>query len=214
MMKKQIVQSHIVACILGMCTFSHAQESKRFINEIQGSVNHGIPVLSTHKAFFGAGLGVSHVFRDDRVLGARIGLDADFFHYWAPDQSEPGLERRTNQHFYLSNLSIPLAIRLNFGQKTRFFFELGGRLGVIVHQNYRAMVYPSVSKVEPFSIGEQVNQNRYMNGAFVGLNTGLGVRFPVSEQLELLIKPDVGASIYYREFLHMYGRLCIGIHLK
>lgn len=189
---------------------------KDYFNEFYVSVNHGIPFLyDNEKAFFGGGLGMSHVFRADRVVGARAGLELDFFHFWNDQLAkEPISQSKYNQRFNLTNLSIPVNLQLNFGKKTRFLFEFGGRLGVLAHMNYSANVYTPGSKMSPYGTFEDVHIKRFAAGVFFGLNTGIGARIFLNEKLDLLIRPDLQANSYSLELIYLHARLCIGIHLK
>jgi hypothetical protein len=62
---------------------------------------------------------------------------------------------------------------------------------------------------------DATSKDSWNPGFSVGPLVGIGTRIPLTEKLDLLIRPDVGASISLdREFGNLYGRLCVGIHLK
>lgn len=196
------------------------QEKERrpgvLINEYHVSANHGIPLYSDDRTFFGGGLGISHVFRPNRVVGARIGLEADFFHIWKGNTQPPESDKtRQNQHFYLTKVSLPVNLRITLGRKARFLIELGGRFGLIVSAYYTADVLQTGSDYETF-FEHQKTAHGPVGLGFFGLNSGIGTLIPLNEKLDLLIRPDVGANLYFRETadLNLYARLCIGIHIK
>ncbi len=186
----------IISILLFFSSFGQevkSQPLKNLFNEYQVSINHGV---ANPRTFFGAGLGASHIFRPDKVIGSRVGLEADFFHFWNGEIAPPySNEPRRNQHYYSTNISVPFTLQLNFGNRTRFLFELGGRLGVNVHTQYSADVYQTAIGSE--SYGKFAYEKTILSlGAFLGLNAGIGVIIPLNEKCSLSFKPDVGLNMY------------------
>jgi hypothetical protein len=209
----------VLIALIGSFGFCFAQENKTFkdyFNEFHISINHGVPLNANDRAFFGGGLGMSHVFRIDKVVGARTGLELDCFHVQIGNSGTPESdETRQNQHFYITSLGLPINLRLSFGKKTHFLFELGSRFGLVVSGYYTADVLRIGPNYETYF--ERVKTNKGPVGlGTIGFNTGIGSLIPLSEKLALLIKPDFGANLFFFDNpgLHFYGRLCVGIHLK
>ncbi|MDR0803202.1 hypothetical protein [Fluviicola sp.] len=210
-------------CLPFFSVFGQEKKFKDYFNEFHVSLNHGVPfyllysgLVPEERTFFGGGLGISHVFRADRVVGARAGLELECFHIWDRGGFPPEFDYAVkNRHFYLTNLTIPINLRLSFGRKTRFIFELGGRFGLILFPVVVADVghYSSDWEGEVF-----VREKRAGNVGLgiAGLNTGIGMNVPLNEKLDLLIRPDAGANLFSLEDtrINLYGRLCVGIHLK
>ena len=195
------------------------QEKKTFkdyFNECHASVNHGIPFGGYTKTFFGGGLGMSHVFRADKIVGARAGLELDFFHFWDEGGFDHFLEQTSvNQHFYLTTLTLPIHLRISFGKKTRFLFELGGRAGFVVLGHCIADVQQTGPNYETYF--ERVKTYKASVGlGTVGLTSGIGTLIPLNEKLDLIIRPDLGANLFFLNDIRInpYVRLCIGIHLR
>lgn len=190
---------------------------KDLFNEYALSVNHG---LGAPKTFFGTGLGANHVFRPDRVIGSRIGLEVDFYHFLNAGVSGPDFnkyESRSNQHFHALNLSVPVALQFNFGHSVRYFFEMGAHLGINVYTRYSADV--THSNYNSPTIKEHVN-SKLILGPLFGLNAGIGVRIPFNERLSFLIKPGIGAQVYFESLSssgvssgNAYAKLTLGILL-
>lgn len=215
-MKKLLLIISVISCISGF-----AQEEKRsfkdYFNEFHITMNHGVPLNANDRAFFGGGLGMSHVFRADKIIGARAGLELELFHVTDYNVGPPESDRvRKNQHFYLTSLTIPLNIRVGFGHKTRFFFELGGRVGFIVLGYYTADVLQAGASNDYYF--EHVKTTKAPVGfGTVGLNSGIGTSIPLNEKLDMVIHPDFGANLFFMDYhdrIYLYGRLCVGIHLK
>ncbi len=190
---------------------SFAQEKeqplKNLFNELHVSVNHGI---LNERTFFGGGIGVSHVFRPDKIFAFRTGLDFQFFHAWSDQEEQLSHYSSTkNIHYSYMDLTVPLVLRLNIKW---IFMELGGNLAVGIAGQRRADVtndfymQPSV---------KTTTKDSWNPGVSAGLVLGIGARIPLNEKLDLLIRPDVGSSMAFnQEFSNLFGRLCIGIHLK
>lgn len=204
-MKFRISLFVFVGCL--SCAFGQDKEQplKNLFNEYHASVNHGIG-----DGFFGGGLGVNHVFRPDKIVSLRTGMDFQFFHAWSPNGEHPSHYTSTkNVHYSYVDLTIPIVMRINIRW---IFIELGANLAVGIAGQRRATVtnyYDQQPSVVTSTKG-------YWNpGISVGPVFGIGARIPLNEKLDLLVRPDIGASVSFREdFLNLYGRLCIGIHLK
>lgn len=90
------------------------------------------------------------------------------------------------------------------------FIELGGNLVAgIAGQKRGILTYYSQPLLET------TTKDSWNSGISIGPVLGIGSRIPLNEKLDLLIRPDIGASVYFQqEFVNLYGRLCVGIHLK
>lgn len=190
---------------------------KNLFNEFHASVNHGVPLSEYDRTFFGSGLGMSHVFRADRTVGARAGLELECFHVTNYNVGPPESDKvRQNQHFYLTSLTLPLNLRISFGEKKRVFFELGGRLGFIVFGYYTADILQTGPNNESYF--EHVKTSKTPAGlGTVGLNSGIGTSILLNEKLDLVIHPDFGANLFFlepNERIYLFGRVCVGIRLK
>ena len=189
-----------------LSTFAQEKEQplKNLFNEYHVSVNHGIG-----NGFFGGGLGVNHVFRPDKVVSLRMGMDFQFFHTWADSEQPSHYSSAKNVHYSYVDLTVPILMRINIRQ---LFIELGGNIGAGISGQRKA----TVTSYSDYQLPVETQTKGSWNPGFsVGPVFGIGARIPLNEKLDLIIRPDVGASIYFRqEFLHFYGRLCMGIHLK
>lgn len=215
-MKQQILSLFFVFPLFSYSQ-TNGQSLKNLFNEFHASVNH---TLVTTKTFFGVGLGANHIFHSDRALGARIGLEADFYHFGYDGGSSPEhkYESRTNQHFNAVNISVPVDLQVNFGSSVRYLFEMGAQLGMNVYTGYKA-------DASYYQYGAQPT-TKYINSAISlgllgGVNLGIGVRIPFNEAVSLLIKPSVGANVYFAKpdandglASHAYAKLTLGILLQ
>lgn len=207
-LKLQQMKSWMYLLLVTLSTHSFAQENsqqplKDLFNEFHVSVNHGIGDGS-----FGGGLGVNHVFNPDKVVSFRTGLDFQFF----SDQrySDPPSHFGSPYDYYCSyvDVTIPFIMRINIKW---VFIELGGNLVAGIAGEKRGVLKDTYSN----ATFDATSKDSWNPGFSVGPLVGIGTRIPLTEKLDLLIRPDVGASISLdREFGNLYGRLCVGIHLK
>nr|WP_294857971.1 hypothetical protein [uncultured Fluviicola sp.] len=91
-----------IFCIPYFClSFAFAQEEKQplknLFNEFHASVNHEMG-----NGFFGGGLGVNHVFRPDKVVAFRTGLDFQFFHAWSDSEDSHSYYSSVKDVHYIS----------------------------------------------------------------------------------------------------------------
>lgn len=191
------------------------QKLKNLFNEFHVSVNHGLPFSSEERTFFGGGLGANHVFRADKIVGARTGLELDFFHFWERDAGPPESGQvKKNQHFYFTTISIPANLQLNFGRNIRFSFEVGARLGIVAYMIYTADVLRTGSSYGPYGTFEYERTSKVFRSGFVGLNSGIGAKIPLNERMDLLIRPTIQINGYSIDMMKLYGQLQVGLHLK
>ena len=206
-----------IICSLLLLTFSWAQKKEEttgktpLVNEYLLSANYGLE----KRGFFGAGLGLCHVMRSEKVVGFRSGIGLDFFHFWDGNTLTPvSLEPRNNQHYYVTNLSIPFDLQINFGAKVRFLFELGGQFGVNAYTVYRADVYNN-------QVDEFIDTRSELSlKTFVGANSGIGVCVPLNNRLGLLLKPSLGLNLYPespafldKRLIHYFGRFSVSLRI-
>ena len=181
------------------------QPLKNLFNEFHASVNHELG-----KGFFGGGLGLNHVFRPDKVVSFRTGLDFQFFRAWRDSENNHSHYSSVKDvHYSYTDLTIPVVMRINIRW---VFIELGVNLGVGIAGQRRATV---TSYYDQQPSVETTTKDSWNPGISVGPVIGIGARIPLNEKLDLLVRPDVGLSgSLQEEFSSLYGRLCIGIHLK
>lgn len=180
------------------------QPLKNLFNEFHASVNHPLG-----NGFFGGGLGANHVFRPDKICSFRTGLDFQFFHVWGNSADPSHYSSTKDVRWAYADLTIPIVMRFNIKY---VFIELGGNLGIGIAGQQTATV-TTYSDYQP-SV-ENKTKDSWNSGFSVGPVFGIGTLIPLNEKLDLLIRPDVGANVYFqKEFVNLYGRLCIGIHLK
>lgn len=196
--------------------------------EFHGSVNH--PLSSREdRTFFGGGAGANILFRDSRIFNFKTGMEVNYFHTW--DESAYGgkMSSATDVHYRYVIVSFPVFMRLTFGERFKWFLETGAYLGICPGGNRR---YTSTSYgPSPGNISEAVYSQSYRTGLSITPAAGLGVRFPLSERIDLFLKPEfafVKSNLAANGHKNTYGpgdhtdfndwytyvRFCVGIHLK
>lgn len=202
------MKSFVLISVILFRFSSFAQEKEQplrnLFNEFHASINHELG-----KGFFGGGLAANHVFHPDNIVSFRTGLDFQFFHIWGNTGDPSHYSSTKDVQCSYVDLTFPVVLRINIKW---VFIEVGGNLGVGVAGQRRATVIayydyqPSV---------ETKTRDSWTSGISIGPMFGIGTRIPLTEKLDLLIRPDVGASVYFQQsYANLYSRLCVGIHLK
>ncbi|MGV3613487.1 MAG: hypothetical protein ACO1N0_21185 [Fluviicola sp.] len=195
-----------IAILLLNGAFAQEKEQplKNLFNEFHASVNHPLG-----NGFLGGGLGANRIFRPDKVFSFRTGLDFQFFHVWGNAADPSHYSSTKDVRWAYADLIIPIVMRFNIKY---VFIELGGNLGVGIAGQQRATV-TDFSNYQSFVVTN--TKDSWSSGFSIGPMFGVGTLIPLNEKMDLLIRPDIGASVHFRqEFSNFYARLCIGIHLK
>lgn len=183
--------------------------------EFHYSVNHASSLNTPDRTFFGGGIGGNVIF-GEKVVGFKTGVEFNFFHVWTPTLYAGHYTNQTNVHYQFVTLSIPAIVRFSFGEEFKFFVESGAYLGI----GYGKMKYDyfSWSAYNNPSVKGQESRD-YFSGLSLTPTIGLGGRFPLSESVDLMLKPEF-AFVMNQEnnkgqiTRFFYGRFCVGIHLK
>lgn len=190
--------------------------------ELHISGNHTLEKAKEDRTFYGGGFGANVVFRDAGAVSFKTGLEANFFHTWNPSRYTGKMSSSTNVHYNYWNLNIPAMLRLNVGNKVRFFMEAGGYLGIplggIVTSKFHS--YPMYQG--GISVSE-IRQEQYDGFVSISAAAALGGIFPVSTRMDLILKPE----FVFRRSLRpqsspiadfnerfSYFRLCLGIRIN
>ena len=196
--------------------------------EFHASVN--LP-LNQGKTFFGAGSGVNFLLRDTCRFNFKTGIEVNYFQTWDENAYFNKVSSMRNVHYRFTALTFPVFARFTFGKRVKWFLEAGVYTGFgvggEVTYNVTGM-YPNAPLDERT---ESCN-----SGLSITPAGSLGFRFPLSERIDLLLKPEFayvrnkledvefsanktktgsgyGGSHEY-DFSFMYVRVCAGIHLK
>lgn len=168
--------------------------------EFHGSVNYPI----ADQTFPGAGLGTNILFREEKLVNFKIGLEINYFHTWA----ETNYGAKYGDHHY-GVLSVPAMVRFTTGEKHKGFFEMGTYVGIGFGQ----------SETGYYSFNQQYET--YFPGVVITPAVGFGGRFSLSERIDLLLKPEFALTLTefdlddrLFETNYFYARFCVGIHLK
>lgn len=187
--------------------------------ELHASGNHP---LGNTRTFFGGGFGVNAVFMDDRKLSLKTGFEVNFFHTWNQSEYMGHMSSASNVHYQFWNLSIPLMIRLNVGERARFFLEAGMYLGIPI-AGTSTFKYTSYG-TSPQNPGYSKIVTRDFGGYFsISPAVGLGGIFPLTQRLDLIVKPELllqknfgvydGPVADFNERFR-YVRFCLGIRIN
>lgn len=202
------------------CTHSTSYAQQRIpVFELHASVNH--PLGGT-RTFYGGGLGANIFFWDERKVSFKTGFETNFFHTWNEKVYVGHMASSTNVHYNFWNLSIPVMLRVSGGERSKFFLEVGGYLGIPLAgtstSRYRTTPTgpnkPFIDEIRTESIGGYFSLSPAVS---------LGGIFPISRRIDLISKPEFvfqknfdvydGPSPDFNESF-CYIRLCLGIRIN
>lgn len=176
--------------------------------EFHASVNYPV----TGDAFPGAGIATNILFGENKTVNFKTGLELDYFHTWA-EKSYGG--SKGDCHYGV--LSVPAMVRFSSKKSVKFFAEAGVYLGI----GYGQKEAPGNVKGTYSLSSVSQRYESYFPGIVITPAVGLGGRFPLSERIDLILKPEFALTMTEfdlsdRAFETWYGyvRFCAGIHLK
>jgi hypothetical protein len=177
--------------------------------EFHASVNY--PVTG-EIAFTGAGIGTNILFGENKTVNFKTGLELNYFHTWVEKSYGPS---KGDCHYGV--LSVPAMVRFTSKKSVKIFAEIGIYLGI----GYGQKQAPGDVKGVYGSSSTSKRYESYFPGLVITPAIGLGGRFPLSERIDLILKPEfvftmTEFDISDRAFETWYGyvRFCAGIHLK
>lgn len=193
--------------------------------EVHCSVNRPFG-HSEKNTYYGGGIGANVLFRDTSVFSLKIGLEVNYFHALDGRTYRSKMYSRKDFHYQYAVVTFPAFARFTFGKRVKFFLEAGGYVGVLGGNiRYTVTSYPS-SPGQSLKTSEK--NDSYYPGLFLSPAASLGLRFPLSERLDLFVKPEFafvknwrlfggegsGYGAYSFSYSYLCARLCVGLHLK
>ncbi len=216
--------------ILALIFSGFSVQAQQLGLEMHYSVNRtfGHSAVNT---YYGGGIGANVLFRDTSIFNIKTGLELNYFHTWDGSIYTSQMWTRKDLHYRYLVVSIPAFVRFTFGKRVKVFFEGGAYLGFsptgkVRFTNVSYGSYPG----DPTTTTE--GSDFYSTGVSISPAGGIGVRFPLSERLDLFLKPEFAfvknkllggqsngyGSGYGGDYdfnnRYTYLRLCAGLHLK
>ena len=191
--------------------------------------------LNQGKTFFGAGGGANILLRDTCRFNFKTGIEVNYFQTWEASAYYSKMASRKDLHYRFPALTFPAFARVNFGKRVKWFLEAGVYVGFGLggRVTFSQISYPT--SPNDITTVYEGGESCY-SGLSITPAGSLGFRFPLSERIDLLLKPEFaymrnkledlelstdktklgsgyGGSHEY-DFSFMYVRVCAGIHLK
>jgi len=172
---------------------------------------------NTHNRF-GFGAGLYYPFFDQKRCNLVVGLEYNknnmFFEYISAGK----YSTKYNTTYNINNIGIPVCFRVNMGKKVFFFVEAGTFVDFAISRRekgmYHIIYFPYTTNSEmpdrPFD-----NKISFRTPDF-GLQGGIGLRIPIHQKYEILIKGDYKWCItnlinnYYDSIRNKYWRFSVG----
>jgi hypothetical protein len=176
--------------------------------EFHASVNYPVTGEVT---FPGAGIGTNILFAENKTVNFKTGLEINYFHTWV-EKSYGG--SKGDCHYGV--LSVPAMVRFTSKKSVKIFVEAGVYLGIGYGQREASGNPKGI-----YGLSSGSKYESYFPGVVITPAIGLGGRFPLSERIDLFLKPEFALTVTEfdlsaRSFetWYYYARFCVGIHLK
>ncbi len=173
------------------------------------------------RTYLGGGFGANLVFADAHTASFKTGFEVNYFHTWNRSVYTGHMSGKSNVHYRFCNLSIPAMLRIHVGERVRFLLEAGVYLGIPLAGTMTSDYHTTPSYPGDIAINE-TRREKFAGYFSVSPAVGVGVSFPVSQRIDLFVKPelvfqknfgidDSPVSDFNAKFSYLRG--CLGIRI-
>jgi hypothetical protein len=210
----------IIVSLLFLTVQLFSQTKPNFKNcEISISINRPNLNLENKEDRPGFGIGVNYPFFMDKKLNLVTGLEYNQSYQFMQSLYEGHFANATDVTFTMNCISVPVALRINFGKKTVPFIETGGFADFMVHSNMNGTMHTYIpDENNHVDYKEfQIDEDAGLTNSF-GVYFGAGILVPVSKY-HLLLKTAYKQGLnhvysYVDEFNCSYFSLSAGIKFR
>lgn len=200
---------------------TNAQEeddTEFFFNSLSISLNRTDVANENLENRYGYGLGVYRVMREHQRINFIFGIEFNVTRHYAETVYAGHYAHASEVEYTLHNLSIPLNVRLNFGNKIEFFIEAGTFADFVVGSRSKGTMHtylPEKNSHVAHSESQFNGKADFTSDYNFGLSGGLGIGIPIEEE-EINIKTDYKLGLSElsdmdSSFHNRYFRLVLGL---
>lgn len=189
------------------------------LNEFSLSVNYTTLKKTGAEDRLGLGLGVYHCFMEQRRVNIVWGLEFNYTSQFWGYVYGGHFSGDKDVKLSMGSLSAPLAARINFGKKIKFFIEPGTFLDLPICSRAKGTRITYNIDQDWHFIGLDTTEYAGKGAGFLnyGFSLGMGLRIPV-KKYELFIKTDYKygfnkGNYGYEEISNCYLRLALGFKI-
>ncbi len=194
-------------------------DSTFFFDEFSISLNETNVNDNNTNDGIGFGIGAYHAFSADKKVNLIIGFEYNKTSQFKTIMYEGHFAHSTDLTYYINSVSIPLTVRVNFGNKSKAFVETGPFLDL----NIRARKKGTMHTYLP-NANNQIEYNEYefdgkanISNLNYGISFGLGIDIPLSKY-KLMIKPEYKFGVtslydYGDQIFNRYFRIMIRVKI-
>jgi hypothetical protein len=202
--------------LLLIAALLHCQETGPLHSgELYVSANRTFLINGNTPGRFGFGAGYLLVIRPDKTVNVVSGLEFNHTEQFKDYVYNGRFSNYNDVTYKINFVTLPLALRINFGKEKRFFTEPGVFCDFVISSKMEGTqtVY-SYDEGNFSSRTYEIKRRANLSSTF-GLSFGLGFRMPV-KNVVLILRPDIKVSInplydYHDTITNHYVRLNIGI---
>ena len=212
----------IIISILVASFQSYGQEENIdfFFDEFGVSINSTNLKDENTENKFGFGIGIYHSFMNDKKINLIFGFEYNRTSQFKKIMYEGHFAHTTDLTYNLNNLSIPINIRFNVGNKTKVFLETGVFADLIISSKRKGTMHTYLPDQNNNIVYKEyeINEKADLASINYGFVLGLGLRIPL-DKFEFTIKPDYRFGLrklysYQDNIYNRYIRLSVGLKKK
>lgn len=163
-----------------------------FLNEFEISINRTNLEDENTEDRFGFGLGAFHSMMDSKKINLIFGFEYNLTNQLKKIIYEGHFAHATNVEYMIHNLSIPLNVRYNIGNKVKFFIQSGTFVDLIVNSIKKGIMHTYLPDqnnnivYKEFSFKEKAGLSN-LNYGFIG---SIGLQIPNKWKKILILKTE------------------------
>lgn len=174
--------------ILSICLFFAANFTKAQTGKLEVGIEGGPSITNlrgpkstyAYEPIVLSAAGFSFRYHFSKLISLRTGLNYEAKGYTSTIKHEPWYIDTTYQVGFSARfdyLTLPLTVRLTFGEKIKCFFHAGAYMGILLQKHDKTT--GDQSDFDPYYLKDEATN--YRNFDF-GLSGGLGIGIPLKEQ--------------------------------
>ncbi|HIP36451.1 MAG TPA: hypothetical protein EYG85_06320 [Crocinitomix sp.] len=199
-------------CLLALFwAYSQEKEQPYLVDEYNISLNRaGFKPLNSNDGL-GFGIGITRLLRQQKKLNVSIGFEYNLtrrYYEYTSFKKEQYIKHNLN------NITIPIGLRYNLGQKIIFFMEFGLFTDIVFRIKTKVLtITQNIDETTKKTEGIYIHS---LPGHSFGLTNGIGLKIPINNR-QLIIKTDYRFEFYFGYYLenmfNNYYRIVFGLSI-
>lgn len=204
--------------IFSLTAYGQKGETLFIFNEFSISLNRTNLSNDNTKDRFGFGIGIFRSILEHKKTNLVFGFEYNLTNQLKEITYEGRFARATNVEYEIHNVTFPINIRYNIGNKVKYFLQTGVFIDLIVSSKRKGIMHSYLPDNNNNIVFKEYlfNEKAGLTNQNYGFEIGLGLRIPI-KKLELIIKSDYKLGLNNlstnKNIYNRYFRLVIGIRI-